>query len=101
MAERLIRAATRGDDSQPGPSPIAVCLPHPDEHRSERPIIVAGDQQRGEGPRLRVPPELADAVVVGSRIIEEIENSPQAEVLTNVHGLVKTLRNAINEARTK
>ena len=38
--------------------------------------------------------ELADAVVVGSRIIEEIENSPQAEVLTNVHRLVKSLRNA-------
>jgi tryptophan synthase alpha chain len=45
--------------------------------------------------------ELADAVVVGSRIIEEIENSPRAEVLTNVHGLVKTLRRAIDEAQSK
>ena len=42
--------------------------------------------------------ELADAVVVGSRIIEEIENSPEAEVLTNVYRLVKSLRNAMDEA---
>jgi tryptophan synthase alpha chain len=42
--------------------------------------------------------KLADAVVVGSRIIEEIENSPRAEVLTKVHDLVKTLRGAIDEA---
>lgn len=54
-----------------------------------------------DGATAKAVAELADAVVVGSRIIEEIENSPQAEVLTNVHGLVKTLRNAINEARTK
>ena len=45
--------------------------------------------------------ELADAVVVGSRIIEEIENSARAEVLTNVHSLVKTLRRAIDEVRSK
>ena len=44
---------------------------------------------------------LADAVVVGSRIIEEIESSSRAEVLTNVHDLVKTLRCAIDEARTE
>ena len=43
--------------------------------------------------------ELADAVVIGSRIIEEIENSPQSEVLTNVYRLVKSLRNAVDEAR--
>jgi tryptophan synthase alpha chain len=45
--------------------------------------------------------ELADAVVVGSRIIEEIENSTRAEVLTNVHALVRTLRRAIDEAGSK
>jgi tryptophan synthase alpha chain len=44
---------------------------------------------------------LADAVVVGSRIIEEIENSTRDEVLTNVHALVKTLRGAIDEAGSK
>jgi tryptophan synthase alpha chain len=42
--------------------------------------------------------ELADAIVVGSRIVEEIESSTRDEVLTNVHALVKTLRGAIDEA---
>jgi len=42
---------------------------------------------------------LADAVVVGSRIIEEIEQSPEAEVLANVGRLVSSLRSAIDEAR--
>ena len=46
----------------------------------------------------RAVAELADAVVVGSRIIEEIERSPKAEVLTNVHRLVKGLRIAIDSA---
>ena len=42
--------------------------------------------------------ELADAVVIGSRIIEEIERSPREEVLMNVYRLVKSLRNAVDEA---
>jgi tryptophan synthase alpha chain len=46
----------------------------------------------------RAVAELADAVVVGSRIIEEIERSPRVEVLTNVHHLVKSLRIAIDSA---
>ncbi len=41
--------------------------------------------------------ELADAVVVGSRIVEEIENSPMQEVLSKVSALVKELRQAIDE----
>jgi hypothetical protein len=42
---------------------LALSLPqHPDQHRPERPILFAVDQQLGEGPRLRVPPELADPV---------------------------------------
>ena len=41
---------------------------------------------------------LADAVVIGSRIIEEIENSTRENLLTNVYGLVKDLRAAIDEA---
>lgn len=39
---------------------------------------------------------LADAVVVGSRIIEEIEQSLPAEMLTNVGKLVTGLRHAID-----
>jgi len=46
----------------------------------------------------RAVAELADAVVVGSRIIEEIERSPKVEMLTNVHRLVKSLRIAIDAA---
>jgi tryptophan synthase alpha chain len=42
--------------------------------------------------------ELADAVVIGSRIIEEIERSPREELLMNVYRLVKSLRNAVDEA---
>src|SRR5215216_6984887 len=35
---------------------------HPDEHRPQRPVLLAVDQQLGEDARLRVPPELADPV---------------------------------------
>ncbi len=40
---------------------------------------------------------LADAVVVGSRIIEEIEKSSGTELLSNVGDLLNTLRKAIDE----
>ncbi|WMJ07462.1 tryptophan synthase subunit alpha [Nitrosomonas sp. sh817] len=40
---------------------------------------------------------LADAVVVGSRIIEEIEKSTEAEILDKVGHLLNTLRKAIDE----
>lgn len=45
----------------------------------------------------RAVAELADAVVVGSRIIEEIENSTHAALLTNVNSLVTSLRTALDE----
>ena len=41
---------------------------------------------------------LADAVVVGSRIIEEIENAPSDILLSNVNSLVNSLRAAIDQA---
>jgi hypothetical protein len=45
----------------------AQCLPfglaqHPDEHRPERPVLLAVDQQLGEGAALWLAPELADSV---------------------------------------
>ena len=40
--------------------------------------------------------EFADAVVVGSRIIEEIENSPLEEVAARVTALVRGLREALD-----
>jgi len=40
-----------------------VGLPqHPDEHRSQRPVLLAVDQELGEGAALRVAPELSDPV---------------------------------------
>jgi tryptophan synthase alpha chain len=42
--------------------------------------------------------ELADGVVVGSRIVEEIEKSSRAELLANVYQLVSSLRAAVDEA---
>ena len=42
---------------------VAVALPqHPDEHRPERPVLLAVDQELGERPRLGVPVELTDPV---------------------------------------
>jgi len=35
---------------------------HPNEHRPERPVLLAIDQQLGEGAALRVAPELSDPV---------------------------------------
>jgi hypothetical protein len=35
---------------------------HSDEHRPQRPVLLAVDQQLGEGAALRVAPELADPV---------------------------------------
>lgn len=44
----------------------------------------------------RAVSELCDGVVVGSRIVQEIENSKEQQVLENVSRLVKALRTAID-----
>ncbi|MFZ3019494.1 MAG: tryptophan synthase subunit alpha [Gallionella sp.] len=41
---------------------------------------------------------LCDGVVVGSRIVQEVENSPEQDVVANVGKLVKELRQAIDKA---
>ncbi|HEY6096009.1 MAG TPA: tryptophan synthase subunit alpha [Gallionellaceae bacterium] len=41
---------------------------------------------------------LCDGVVVGSRIVQEVENSKEAEVVANVSRLVRELRGAIDQA---
>ena len=41
---------------------------------------------------------LCDGVVVGSRIVQEVENSKEQDVVTNVGKLVKELRQAIDKA---
>lgn len=43
--------------------------------------------------------KLCDGVVVGSRIVQEIENSMPDTVLANVSALVKELRQAVDQAR--
>jgi len=40
--------------------------------------------------------QLADAVVIGSRIVEEIENSTADSLLDNVYNLVKSFRDAMD-----
>jgi len=50
-----------------------------------------------DGETAKAVSELADAVVVGSRIIEEIEQSPSTEVLDNVGHLIESLRKAIDK----
>ena len=42
--------------------------------------------------------KLCDGVVVGSRIVEEIEKSSEQNVITNVSKLVKELRQAVDQA---
>lgn len=49
-----------------------------------------------DGATAKAVADLADAVVVGSRIIEEIEKSTESELLENVGNLVTTLRVAID-----
>ncbi|HEY6897297.1 MAG TPA: tryptophan synthase subunit alpha, partial [Rhodocyclaceae bacterium] len=41
---------------------------------------------------------VADAVVIGSRIIEEIENSPRAEAPARVTAFLRTIREAMDNA---
>jgi tryptophan synthase alpha chain len=51
-----------------------------------------------DGATARAVAQFADAVVIGSRIVEEIENAPQDAVLSNVHALVKGIRSAMDSS---
>ncbi len=44
----------------------------------------------------RAVAEIADAVVVGSRVVQEIENSDQQQVVANIRALIADLRAAID-----
>jgi tryptophan synthase alpha chain len=44
----------------------------------------------------RAVAEVADAVVIGSRLVQEIEDSPRERVLDNVAGLMKGIRVALD-----
>ena len=57
-------------------SAFAVTLPqHPDEHRPKRPVLLAVDQELGEGAALWMAPELSDPV--GSLEVGEHEDMEQ------------------------
>ncbi|MHB8166605.1 MAG: tryptophan synthase subunit alpha, partial [Sulfuricella sp.] len=49
-----------------------------------------------DGKAAREMSQLADAVVIGSRIVEEIEHSTAASLLDNVYTLVKSFRDAMD-----
>jgi tryptophan synthase alpha chain len=42
---------------------------------------------------------VADAVVVGSRLVQEIENSPRAQVAGNLRAILSDMRKALDEGR--
>jgi len=44
----------------------------------------------------RAVAEVADAVVIGSRLVQEIESSPRERVLDNIAKLVKDIRSALD-----
>ncbi|MFN3398549.1 MAG: tryptophan synthase subunit alpha, partial [Sulfurimicrobium sp.] len=50
-----------------------------------------------DGETARAVARFADAVVIGSRIVQEIENSPQDAVLSNVYALVKGIRTVMDQ----
>ena len=58
---------------------------HPDEHRPERPILLAVDQELGEGPTLWVAPELADPV--GSLEVGEHQDVEQLGAGSRTEGV--------------
>ena len=50
-----------------------------------------------DGATARAVSEIADAVVIGSRIVQEIENSPSHAVLRNIRELVAGIRTAMDK----
>jgi hypothetical protein len=42
--------------------PAVDLAQHPDEHHSQRPVLLAVDQELGKGATLRIAPELSDPV---------------------------------------
>ncbi|HSF47191.1 MAG TPA: tryptophan synthase subunit alpha [Burkholderiales bacterium] len=53
-----------------------------------------------EAAQARAIATIADAVVIGSRLVEEIESSPPERMLENVKTWLKTIRNILDEQRT-
>ena len=76
-------------ESWGGDQPLAIGLAeHPDEHRPERPILLAVDQELGEGATLGVAPELSDPV--GALEVGEHQDVEQLGAWSRTEG-VETL----------
>jgi hypothetical protein len=79
------------EDAERNPKALPSLLPplgfsqHPDQHRPERPVLLAVDQQLGEGAALRVAPELADPV--GSLEVREHEDVEQLGAGSGAEGV--------------
>ena len=50
-----------------------------------------------DGERARAVAKLSDAVVIGSRLVEEIEKSDATNVVTNVENFIRSIRVAIDK----
>jgi hypothetical protein len=59
---------------------LAFGLPqHPDEHRSKRPVLLAVDQELGEGAGLRVRAEFTDLTGLGPVVRPNRGGQPSAK----------------------
>ena len=74
---------------------IAGKIPHLRQHIS-LPIGVGFGIR--DAATARAVAQLCDGVVVGSRIVQEIENSTEQNVVANVTALVRELRSAVDKA---
>jgi hypothetical protein len=84
-----------------GPLRLAssVGLPqHPDQHRPQGPVLLAVDQQLGEGAALRVAPELADAV--RSLEVGEHQDVEQFSAGSGAEGVQSLLESAFELIRS-
>ena len=70
-----VTSSTCGFAERSPKSPAADPAEHADEHRPQRPVLLAVDKQLGEGAALRIGPELSDPV--GSLEVGEHEDVEQ------------------------
>ena len=66
---------------------------HPDEHGPRRPVLLAVDQELGEGATLRVAPELADPV--SSLEVGQHEDVEQLGAGSRTEGVETLVQSAI------
>jgi hypothetical protein len=85
---RFTRSREPPSPFRPISLPLQLSQHSPDDHRPERPILLAVDQKLAEGPRLRVAPEGADPIGASKR--QDMEgfcagDSPPSEGVLGSH----------------